>query len=608
MSQCSGSFYERSNTFTNKACQCAEKSANAAIQSKQIYDTFKSIYIGTFPSDPTPPFGTNFQVGALYFNSTVDAMYVYDGTNWIFASPTTLAIGPSADDVLSISTNTIAAVSPGGDKVVFYDQSAGKLTYLDIGSFLSLTGTTLNSIPPSVNTSAADILTVTGNEIFADAASSDKLVFYDLSANKLTYLDIGPYLSITGTTINSAAPTVNATAADILTVTNNEIFADDAGADRLVFWDDSDSKLSYMQVGSGLLITGTTLSSTGIGGSTSTDNAIVRADSTANTVQESNFIIADNATASPNNTVNHASIQATGATTNVSVSIAPKGTGAFMLQVPNAASSGGNARGESAVDLQTVRSAATQVAAGTRSFIGGGSNNSTGSADSVCCGGTSNTASGFQSVVIGGRSNTASSDRAIAGGDGCNANSGSNALAIGASNNASGSASCALNQSTIASQGATMAIGNSSRADRLSFFAHASGAFNDIGDAQSFRAVLRCRTTTNAAVEMALDGATTYLTIPSGKGIFCNIKVMGISSTGATVATFERQYAAKNVAGTSSQIFAAVTIGIDNAAGTSLEVATVDAGDYIRIRPTGLAATIIRWVASVDAVECALGT
>lgn len=107
---------------------------------------------------------------------------------------------------------------------------------------------------------------------------------------------------------------------------------------------------------------------------------------------------------------------------------------------------------------------------------------------------------------------------------------------------------------------------------------------------------------------MALDGATTYLTIPSGKVIFCNIKVVGVSSTGATVATFERQYAAKNVGGTSSEVFAAVTVGTDNAAGTSLEVATVDAGDYIRIRPTGVSSTIFRWVASVDAVEVAYGT
>jgi hypothetical protein len=139
-------------------------------------------------------------------------------------------------------------------------------------------------------------------------------------------------------------------------------------------------------------------------------------------------------------------------------------------------------------------------------------------------------------------------------------------------------------------------------------FAHGSGQFAAQGDAQRARFVLRCKTTTNAAVEMALDGSTTYLTIPSGKVIFMNIKVVGTRSDGSAVATYERQYAVKNVAATSSEVYAPITIGTDNAAGTTLEVATVDAGDYVRIRPTGVASQTWRWVASVDAVEVAYGT
>jgi hypothetical protein len=149
-------------------------------------------------------------------------------------------------------------------------------------------------------------------------------------------------------------------------------------------------------------------------------------------------------------------------------------------------------------------------------------------------------------------------------------------------------------------------------ADRYNMQAHSAGSFvNDLvprGDAQRARFVLRCKTTTNTGVEMALDGATTYLTIPSGKVIFMNIKVVGTRSDGSAVATYERQYAVKNVAATSSEVYAPITIGTDNAAGTTLEVATVDAGDYVRIRPTGVASQTWRWVASVDAVEVAYGT
>ena len=180
---------------------------------------------------------------------------------------------------------------------------------------------------------------------------------------------------------------------------------------------------------------------------------------------------------------------------------------------------------------------------------------------------------------------------------------------IGQLNTASGNASYVLGRDSTASSTWAVALAYRSLADRNAMLAFAGGRFAARGDAQNARFVLRCTTTTNAAVEMFLgDTTTTYLTIPSGKVIFCNIKVVGVKSDGSAVATYERQYAAKNVAGTSSEVFAPVTIGTDNASSTSLEIATVDAGDYIRIRPTGIASETWRWVATVDAVEVAYGT
>jgi len=60
--------------------------------------------------------------------------------------------------------------------------------------------------------------------------------------------------------------TINATATDILSVSSGDISADDAGADKLVFWDDSESKLTYLTAGSGLSISGTTITASGGGG------------------------------------------------------------------------------------------------------------------------------------------------------------------------------------------------------------------------------------------------------------------------------------------------------------------------------------------------------
>jgi hypothetical protein len=107
---------------------------------------------------------------------------------------------------------------------------------------------------------------------------------------------------------------------------------------------------------------------------------------------------------------------------------------------------------------------------------------------------------------------------------------------------------------------------------------------------------------------MALNGSTTYLGIPSGKVISMTINISGVKSDGTAVAHYVRQYAVKNVAGTSSQVYAPVTIGTDNAAGTVIALSANDTDDTLRIAVTGVLSETWRWVASVDAVEIAYGT
>lgn len=66
---------------------------------------------------------------------------------------------------------------------------------------------------------------------------------------------------------------------------------------------------------------------------------------------------------------------ATNAAANVNAAIVPKGTGAILAAVPDGTATGGNARGTYAVDLQLLRTAATQVSGSTGSTIGGGYRN-----------------------------------------------------------------------------------------------------------------------------------------------------------------------------------------------------------------------------------------
>jgi hypothetical protein len=294
-------------------------------------------------------------------------------------------------------------------------------------------------------------------------------------------------------------------------------------------------------------------------------------------VQNSGIIIDDVATATQDNVA----IRNNSAATNSALVLTPKGTGAFILgPKPDGTATGGNARGARAVDLQTSRSANTRVASG---------------ADSAILNGTGNTASGSWSISSGrDQSATANYSAALGGKD--NIVSGENSIVSGGFlNEVSGT------------YGGVMG-GFRALADRNSMQAHAAGQFAAKGDAQRARFVLRCKTTTNTGVEMALDGATTYLSIPSGKIIACTINITGSKSDGTAVAHYLRQYCVKNVGGTSSEVYAPVTIGTDNAAGTTIALSANNADDTLRILVTGIAAETWRWVASVDAVEVAYGT
>jgi hypothetical protein len=267
--------------------------------------------------------------------------------------------------------------------------------------------------------------------------------------------------------------------------------------------------------------------------------------------------------------------------TNSSLVLSQKGTGAIMLQNPDGTTTGGNSRGVRAVDLQMVRGSAGQVASGENSFLGGGRQNTASGLDSVVLGGLTNTASAFMAAVVGGRNSTASGQAGLVLGEGGTA-SADNTIALG---------------------------GVSALSDRATLMSFAGGRFAANGDAQAVTAVLRGTTTTNAAVELLMGtNRNVRLTIPSGKVMSGIINITGVKSDGATVAHYIRRFSVKNVAGTSSAVYTAETIGTDVAAGTSITFNNPDTNDAMSVSVTGVASETWRWVASVDAVEVAYGT
>jgi hypothetical protein len=127
-------------------------------------------------------------------------------------------------------------------------------------------------------------------------------------------------------------------------------------------------------------------------------------------------------------------IKATGGT-NTPLVLSPLGTGALQAQKTDSTATGGNARGANAVDWQTLRNSATEVASGSYSIVGGGQRNTASGSYSQSLGGFSNASSGFESVLVGGQGNAASGQIVFIGGGTSNTASGYGSNVVGGTSN-----------------------------------------------------------------------------------------------------------------------------------------------------------------------------
>lgn len=133
----------------------------------------------------------------------------------------------------------------------------------------------------------------------------------------------------------------------------------------------------------------------------------------------------------PNTAVNVSAIGANVATTNGDIALVPKGTGAILGQVPTATVAGGDKRGTYAVDWQTHRTSANQVASGSYATISGGYRNRASGTRATVGGGTINIATGTDAVVAGGNGGQATGEKSFVGGGFSNAATAIGAVACG---------------------------------------------------------------------------------------------------------------------------------------------------------------------------------
>jgi len=398
-------------------------------------------------------------------------------------------------------------------------------------------------------------------------------------------LTLGTGLSLSGTTLNASGGVTSVSATAPLTSSGGATpdISTSIATNKIVGRSTAGTGVMEELTPVGISVSAGNI--TGIGGTLGTvDNAVPRADGTGGyTAQGSNIVIDDATTSTANNVA--ITNQHTGQT-NSALVLSPKGTGAFILgPKPDGTTTGGNARGSRAVDLQISRGNAAQVASGANSFAAGYNNTSSAAGTSAL---------GYLNTVT---APDASNGWGFAAGAVNTCNSNSYPFALGGFNEVTGAYAGAF--------------GLYAQSTRTGMMAYASERFAATGDAQRARFTLLRKTTNNTATELTLSGtapgSTTRLTIPSGKIFAFTINISGVKSDGSAVAHYLRQYALKNVAGTTTEVYAPVTIGTDNAAGTTIALSANDTNDALKVEVTGITSETWRWVASVDAVEIAYG-
>jgi hypothetical protein len=165
-----------------------------------------------------------------------------------------------------------------------------------------------------------------------------------------------------------------------------------------------------------------------------------------------------------------------------------------------------------------------------------------------------------------------------------------------------------LNQLTLASGDGSIATGIFSRAHRRGMKAHAGTGFATNGDAQSFLHTLAGKTTTNAAVELFLSAAGTgRIVLLTNTAVHAKVTILGSKSDGSAVAKYMRQVSIKRITNTTSLVGSVETIGVDEAAGTSIDITADDTNESLKITATGIASETWRWIAVVEGAELGIG-
>jgi hypothetical protein len=331
-------------------------------------------------------------------------------------------------------------------------------------------------------------------------------------------------------------------------------------------------------------------------------------------------------TAAPNATVPVNSLTPVTAATNADFAIVPKGTGAILADIPDNTTTGGNKRGANAVDLQTTRTNANQVAAGDRNVLLGG-NSRTSNVDSVAIGYAATSTGGY-SVAFS--NSTASGVFSFAHGSRCTSSgygsvafgsyqygdiiaSGDNSFAVGEGGTASGRGSVVLGgYASVASGTHSYAFGKN--ADTFGIVgrmvkSYSLDGINISGHCQASTFLLSVRTTGNTATTVtvgATAASTTNQVILSNQSAYrFKGTIVGKQSGSVNAAVWDIDgfiVRGANAAATTLNVSNVTLVQNTPAWGTpTLAADTTNGG--LRVQVTGASATNIQWTCTIETTE-----
>ena len=424
-------------------------------------------------------------------NSNITANSVFEGFSNTAASGTQIVLTAASVPSYVITGSggqTIklpdATTLPNGTTFAFNNnQSSGAITV----------NNNSNTLIVSIPSGAFTIVTLLSNSIAAGSWDTHDQAPANVSWSTNTFNYPG---SITGATWNGSTVQVNRGGTGTTTST---------GTGSVV--------LNTSPTLTTPAITGGTIDNTVIGGTTPAAGTFTTLTSSGTATLANGFTTYVTITGD----ASYPMVKATGGT-NTPLVLSPLGTGALQAQKTDSTATGGNARGANAVDWQTSRGNATQVASGFASFIGGGFNNR---------------AVGYNAGIVCGNGNATSGNYTFVGGGGGNSTStGDFGTVVGGNNNV------------------------------------AAGYLNFIGGGFTNSGTSGTAVTTNTTTIAVSAGTTFYLTATNA-----NIKVgQYITGTGVTAGT----YATSTVTTGTPAVMNTSTIS-----GTTLTVGSLASGTII---------------------------